>query len=271
MTGKKGGFSFLITIWCITLAISVTMAQPSNPLKKVKQAFVSFEYQRVIRLADSLMENPELLDTLQTIELLRMKAISHYSLNQQEMATLCFVRILQLNEKYQLDPLINSPKIIAFFETIKKDFLKSRKPPAKLSTTFAPVKKNPDFSEIRKPLLHSMLLPGWGHLNMGRGKKGFALLGLSGITLSASIYYAIKTRQLEKDYLNSIEQKEIDKRYQEFNQAFKIRNALLIGYALLWGYAQYDLLNWKGKNFKLILQPSLNPETKTLYGFQLQF
>lgn len=269
MVLKRIFYFFTVVAICqIMFSVPVFAQKISDPLKEVEQAFVSFDYPQVIRLADSILTKSPNLDTLQTIEILRLKAIAHYSLNQEDLATLSFVRLLQLNRDYRLDPMINSPKIIAFFEKIKQDFLKSeRKPPEPKKETFvAQTNRQQLLANFRQSLWRSMVLPGWGHLHQKQTKIGLALMTSSAMIIGASVYFILKTQQLEKDYLNSIEQQQIDQNYRLYNKSFKTRNVLLITYALLWSYTQLDLL----QNFNhssLVL--NLTPDAKQMKNFKI--
>ncbi len=268
----QGRIYILILLFSIC-PIVVNAQSGSESLKKVEKAFASFEYENVIRLSDSLLKTTN-LDTTQLIEILRLKAISHYILNQEDLATFTFVHLLQINDHYSLDPILNSPKIINFFEKVKRNYLKT-----KMTNTiqgdkkkFIPPKQINNTTQFyRKIFWRSFLLPGWGHLTQKSSLKGWTLMGLSIATISATVYYSFYTQKLEKDYLNSFEQKKIDQAYDNYNRAFKTRNILVLSYVALWSYCQLDLVKQIEKTLKL------NPEAikidphYQIYAIQISF
>lgn len=266
-------FFIVFVIWQMVLCATGFAQKFSDPLKKVEQAFISFDYPQVIRLADSILNQSTMRDTAKTIEILRLKAIAHYSLNQEDLAALSFARLLQLNKDYQLDPMINSPKIIAFFKKIKQDFLKSESKVQEEKRVVPVQTSNRELLvSFRQSLWRSMLLPGWGHLHQKHTKKGLAFMASSAMVMGASVYFILRTQQLEKDYLNSIEQKQIDKKYRLYNQSFKTRNVLLISYALLWGYTQIDLLqHFKRASLELSLIPDVRNQKQLTVALAFRF
>jgi len=52
---------------------------------------------------------------------------------------------------------------------------------------------------------------------------------------------AVQTNRLESRYLNEPDPKQIENRYQAYNQAYHWINGLIATYVILWAYAQIDL------------------------------
>ena len=111
---------FLFCTVFVFLFGSISFAQQLS-LDEIRNYYKSFNYQKVIELSKTLLSEDTLTKD-EIIELETMKAVSHYSLNDEASARESFIEILKLNKNYSLDPAFISPKIITLFENTKKDF-----------------------------------------------------------------------------------------------------------------------------------------------------
>jgi len=210
-------------------------------INKITEAFKLFEYEKVTQLSEMLLSKQTDLLNPSLIEVYRMKATAHYSLAEEYSARECFIKILQIDPDYTLDPVKNSPKIISLFNSTKTKLLQ------KVEELPAPPSKNSDLEKklesnlYRAAYIRSILLPGWGHLYIKQLKKGRVLTTSTMAALSSSIYFSILTAQREKAYLNETDRSKIESRYSKYNQAYHLRNNLLFSFAAIWFYSQYDI------------------------------
>lgn len=236
---------FLIILLVFPL-LHLTAAQTAaDRLGALQQSFREFQYEEAVLLADSALATPQDFSGDQLVQLYEIKAASLYSLNQIQEAFSCYLEILKKNPDHKLDPMLTSPKLVSFFEDIKAGLQKMPGPPAAESPqiTVDTVRiVTSDASFYRKVLPPSFILPGAGHWLAGNRKKAVPLAIFSAATLILAVDATLDCREKEKIYLGAMEPEEIDRRYSAYNSAYKTRNALWIGYALLWGYAQADLL-----------------------------
>ncbi len=273
-SGYRGFLRLLSFLLILVFFCRIGLAQSIQvKVSDVQKAFSSFEYKKVISLSAELLRQKENLSENEIIDVLRMRAIAYYVLDEDELATLAFLEILKIKPDYQLDKLKNSPKIISFFEKIKNNYLSEKKKSEQIKKTENTKEPKPDLSRFRKSVLRSIVFPGWGHLYSGQKEKGLILTGLSAASLSASVYFILRTNDLEKKYLNALEQNDIDRKYTAYNRSFKIRNGVLLAYALVWGYAQFDLTAALFRNPKRQLTLSLFPaaENSIVNGISLQY
>jgi hypothetical protein len=254
---------------------------PSDALEDVARPFKSFQYSEVISIADSILTQDSVLSSPDLMEIYRMKALSHFSLGEELYAKNCFYEILKIDPRFKLDPVQNSPKIISFFNQIKLDYLQNQIT-IKDST---PSEENNDSAKtvfpsylqknMKSAMVKSLVLPGWGHLYLDKKKSGIILLTGSFVTIPSMIYFIFDTNQKEKDYLNQTDFDEIQNKYDDYNQSYKIRNALIAGYALIWLYSQWDLFSGDHPNDQLMLQPAIlkhnNGQTVWTAQFKYQF
>jgi len=240
---------YFFTILFIALfGITVSAQQGKKTLHDLKNKFEAFQYPDVVREADSLLQNDPALSDSTRIDLYRMKGISLYTMNKSGEAKQSFVEILKLNPSFMLDSSNTSPKIISFFNKVKvniADSLAKQKIESSKIDTLYLTKKIPDVeheARLRQAVLRSVLLPGLGHLYLGKNNKGWVLTSIGALSLGASIYYAIDSNSKEKKYLDETNPSLIPSLYSKYNTSYKMRNISIITFAAVWLYSQLDLL-----------------------------
>jgi hypothetical protein len=227
-------FKLCMRLLCLML-YGIVFGQNLEPLET---AFRAFEYEEVIKLADDLLVEEDSLGHLVRIEILCMRAIAAYSLDQEIEAEKVFLRILDLDKNFSLNEQETSPKIIDFFEKIKSTY----EPKEELLQTEPAPEIDSTLYFYRNAVSRSLLLPGWGHLYLQRRSKALLLGVPASASLVTGVYYIFLTSKREKEYLNETNEIEIDIKYKAYNSAYKTRNVLFASYTLIWIYCQYDLL-----------------------------
>ncbi len=275
---KSNTFLFRKFKWMLWLSLLVQFGfgqQVPSKLDSLQQAFASFEYKKVVQLADQLLRQQNGLTLQQRLEILREKAIAHYILDQNQMATLTFIQILKLKPDYELDSLRNSPKIIRFFQTVKKNFLKDRIRAKHEPSTLKPKAsmKMPAQSVGPNALYRSLIWPGWGHCQVGQKKKGHFLMMASFVGASASAYFIWQTQLWEQRYLNAVVQTDIDGNYREYNKNYRLRNEFLIAFGIIWFYAQYDLSKYlfQTQEVQVHVVPTFGSKHVAAISFSIRF
>lgn len=268
---------FLIPIIFYFLS-GFSLAQVNN-IEFLKKNYQSFNYTSVITTAEKILRNNN-IDEDTKIEIYTLKAASHFILNDQSNTRKSFIEILKLNDAFELNKTVYSPKLIKFFDEIKTEFIEVRNS-KKTKTLEKPIKKqlnsiksNTNLNQNwNSAIAKSIILPGWGHLSLEQNTKNWLLISASTISLGSMIYYIFDTNRKEKDYLIEINQDIVQQKYDDFNKSYKIRNMLIITYAAIWLYTQIDLLfvttDLGSKNFSAA---SIN--TKSVYkkeNIQLSF
>jgi len=272
-------FIFLI----LFLFVFTSFAQDSGKsLDSLKKMFNSFEYMKVISFSGKLLLNKELTETEKT-EILKMKAISHYSLWDEQASELSFLELLKLNRDYELDTRETSPKIVAFFDNIKDNYLfELYKEIAKSDSLKEITIKEPEKSivivrEQNYDYLKSMILPGWGQISAGETTKGWIFCTLSAAAMVSSVYYIIDANKTENDYLGETNRDLLEERYNTYNSSYKWRNISLVIYTGLWLYSQLDFYFFpkdKGEKSQLSLLPLkiyLDPQNRTVLSYTFNF
>jgi len=271
-----------ILFYCLIIFFfsSFLLAQNQLKLEDLRKKYESFEYQDVIRLSEIFLYNNQEIPMGDSLEVLTMKAVSHYSLNEIDGAEKTFIEILKLDYTYNLDPAKISPKVIFFFNEIKlryvpqeESVVQQEKPEIETSHLSVAEMTSLQNSLYTTTFTKSVLLPGWGHLNLNENTKGWLLTSVSAVTLGSMIYFIFDTNSKESAYLNESNPELIPGKYEKYNSSYKIRNSLIIGYAILWIYSQLDLLYFSNELFsekiKATISPQLDPNNDL--GYKINF
>ncbi|MBZ0180712.1 MAG: hypothetical protein K8F36_15615 [Melioribacteraceae bacterium] len=233
----------------LLFAAGISFSQTKITIEEIKAKYESFKYRDVIRLADIfLFDNPGITKE-DSIEVLTMKAVSYYSLNDEISAEKPLRQIIDLDRSYELNPRTVSPKIISLYEQLKVKYA----PPSKEEEPKKSVEEmaeKPDYNLLISTkndvyintFARSVVFPGLGHLYLDKSTKGWVLTALTAITLPTMVYFIFDASLKEKDYLNEIEPALIELKYSEYNSAYKTRNLFIAAFAVVWLYTQIDLL-----------------------------
>jgi hypothetical protein len=247
---------FLFTL-CFSFVFSASgFSQDSLSLQQLQEAYESCVFSRVTLLSEQILSSKISLSVNETIQLYTMSGVAHYSLAQEIDARKCFVEILKLNKDYTLDPVSISPKIITFFEKVRREFFQIADAfpiieKIKKDTLAKPqiVYMHTGSDSVTAAFLRSLFLPGWGHLYLNQQNKGYVLSAASIANGVAMAYFFFDANIKEQKYLNEGNTERISTSYDTFNASYKIRNVLIGSYVALWLYSQIDLANTSKQPF----------------------
>ena len=96
--------------------------------------------------------------------------------------------------------------------------------------------------DLKNAMIRSFILPGLGHIYLGKTGKGLVLTTLSAVSIGGMIYFIIDSNKKEDDYLNTSDPKTISTNFDAYNSSYKLRNAFIISSVVIWLYSQIDLL-----------------------------
>ncbi len=232
----------IIILFLLLIGTTCNFAQVAT-FGRVKNEYDSFQYEKMIKSSDELLLKGNLTDSLK-VEIYIMRAVAFYSLNDDASTRKSFENILKINRNYKPDPAQISPKLILIFGEVSNDFIKNNPEPAEATDSTSQTRALKLFGndKTKNLILENLALPGIGQLQLDRNPKGIILTSASTINLAAMIYYIVDAKNKENDYLNQTDLTMIRQKYDSYNQSYKIRNTLIISYALIWIYSQIDLL-----------------------------
>lgn len=230
--------NFLLFFFISSVLFSQTIG-----LQEIKKLYDDYEYEKVIQLSSSLI-NDSTLTNESKIDLFFMRAVSFFAIGNESLAKKSFESILQIDKNFSPDLTKLSPKIINLYDETKKEFLKKVEEKTYSPENLERLKQLAleRETQLKNSFLKNIFLPGWGQVSLGNNNKGYALIGLSSANFLAMIYFIIDTNKKENDYINEIDKSLITSKYNRYNNSFRARNVLISSFALIWIYAQLDIL-----------------------------
>ena len=243
---KKIFLLFAILLLCTIRGISQTN---TNSLDSLRQRLENFDYTGTIILADSLLKYSNNPTASQLIEIYRMRGISEFSLLEDQSARNSFLSILKIDKNYELDSAKTSPKIITFFDGIKKTFIAEYNKQEKYNSAVdslysAQIRRRSEenINRFKNSMVRSLLLPGLGHLYLGEKPKGIILTTLSSVSLAAVIYFIFDSNNKFDDYEEATDPVVRANNWNLYYDSNRWKNISLVSFAVLWLYSQADLL-----------------------------
>ena len=238
---------FFLCILLFACFLPVKAQTVPGEMDRLHELFKEFRYQEVIYQAEETLQKNQDLSLEENCEILRLLALSYYSRQDMQGALKNFSEILNLDPHYHLNPLENSPKILAFFEEIRrqKQIAESFAPPRQndtLTTAHARLLADSVRQTSYKQMALSFLLPGSGQIVGGEKTKGWLLLAGNFTLLGTAVYFGAETKRLEDRYLQVTDINKMAGAWEDYNKAYKNRNLFITAFAVLWLYTQIDFI-----------------------------
>lgn len=118
MNDKQQTFIF----FTIILAVSIlTLFVEDESVQVLESLYKKCEYQKVINLADEILENNELEDN-EKARVFILKGVSEFSLHQTLNSQMTFLQLLENYNNIELNDQEVSPKIITLVNELKSNF-----------------------------------------------------------------------------------------------------------------------------------------------------
>ncbi len=253
--------SALVALLFLVATVSLFAQQHvERQIQNLDRDFRAFKYKQVIEKGRFLLSDPYVTkeDSLQIYKYMLNAA---YALADTAQAKKIIMEIIKCDPQFAFDPKDTSPKIIEFFNHVKKQ-IQAHHPIVPANTP--PPSANQKVFAI-KPLpfattAFSLLLPGSGHLQQKFHKKGIWFTGFSSLLLGGITYTAIKTNENRKDYMNAKEGADFDRLYDSYNRMYKIRNLFIAAFAVWDIYVLFDLQ----KSWELRIKSDINNQAISL-------
>lgn len=256
----------------VASAVLPITAQPlSDKTEKLNLLFQEFRYQEVIQQAEELLGQNVQMPLPEKCDVLRLIALSYYARQDMNGALRNFAEIVKRDENYRLDPLDHSPKILAFFEEIRRQMQSVRPPAASLKQdsllmSRAIMRQDTVAQAAYQRMALSFIVPGSGQMACAEKTKGWLLLGGNIALLGGFIYFSAETNRLEDHYLQTTSPNTIAAAYHDYNQAYQKQTMFLTGFLTIWIYTQIDFLFIKPPAYqtsRLSWQPGMDRSGRT--------
>lgn len=225
----------------LLLLIVVKISAQEVTFNQIKEQYEAFEYEKVIQLSNTFIRSSGVSDSIK-IEVYQMRVVAFYSLGDETSTQNSFKEILKINKNYQPDPSKISPRLIAIFQNVKEDYLKSLKQETALKDTLQQSQQIFSPSQLKNSVIKNIFVPGLGQISSGYPEKGYLLTIASSANLASMIYFIFDTKKKQDAYLKESNKVLIPTLYDSYNKSYKMRNILITSYVVIWLYSQIDLL-----------------------------
>ncbi len=255
----------LLFISILLMAVNGFSQDLQKEINSLEQDFKSFKYKQVLQkgaflLADTYASSDD------SLKIYQFMLSSAYALDDSVQAKNIILDLLNHHPDFALSTKNTSPKIVEFFNIIKKEHSKNRPmAPTDSSKTAVTHIRNTLLSQLSAPVvLSGILLPGSAHLLSGQKQKGYIFSAGTVGLLSGLIYFTIKNETDRKSYMDGRTGADFDRLYSAYNTSYKTRNVLAVLYGLWSLYGLYDLQQ------TTVLFPTFHPQNEQL-SLQFQY
>lgn len=239
---------FLLFSLLNIISSQLIYSQQSKIELLLKSKFENFEYEKVITISDSLLKFSSNLTREDSIKIFYYRAISAFHIWDINLSEESFKVLLKLDKNFQPDSNEVSPKIISFYNQIRKREIEEIQS-ISLQQNLLFQDQNSKIEGLRKNLTlyreaiwKNLVYPGWGNFIIDQKTKAYIFTSSFSISLISSVYFYFLTEKREREYLNEINPDQISEKYSSYNMAYKLRNISLISLGLIYIYSQFDLL-----------------------------
>ncbi len=222
-------FFFTLIVLLINSAGLQAQSADNRPLK-VKKLYDKLQFEEAVKSGRESLRRGRSYDGDGLALIHRYMAYSFFNLSERDSARAHFLTLLSINPQTELDIVRTSPKIIAFFEQVRKEYEQ-----LKSENKIIAVKQYV-FVDDKRPgaAWRSALFPGWGQYYKNQKTKAYWASGLflGGVVLSV-ISYAQEGRYKDL-YLKETDSDKITSVYNRYNMYSKARRFLSYTTAAVW-------------------------------------
>lgn len=235
----------LLILLMILMVRGELIAQPMLPdstLFVIESNYRQGQYIPAELEARRLFEQKGISDSVKT-ELHKWIAFSLIAQGKTVSAKERFMSILMMNNSFELDPILTSPKILTVFNEARISFHSKRKSETVDSTSAA--LPPPVFIES-SPTYRTMLFPGLEQLHQGRSEYGYLFFGAGVLTLTSGIISEVYRSKFREDYLNAKLPGDIANNYDKYNSYMKAEIYSFGAFAAVYLLSQIDIFSQSG-------------------------
>ncbi len=229
-------------------------------LRSLDQDFKSFKYEQVLQKGAFLLGDAY-VTTEDSLAIYQYMLSSAYALNDSLRARQIILDLLDHHPDFALNTKNTSPKIVEFFNLIKKEHRQNFYPSQTPADTlfFSKHVKENLLSHISAPvLLSGVLFPGTAHLLSGQRQKGYLFSAGTVGLLSGLSYYIYQTDKKRKAYMNAGPKASFNSLYKAYNTSYQMRTVFALAYGLWSLYGLYDL------HSTFVITPAFQPQNEEI-------
>ena len=221
----------------IIIAGAQTFAQSNSidsTFHSIESLFESGSYVNAEVEARRLVEIHNLSDTVRVIAE-KWIAFSLVAQGKSSLAGDHFSLLLKLNPRFELDPILTSPKILAVFNETKAHLTVHVNP--EMDTVAVQ-----SFRQSMEVSFRTIIFPGWEQLHTNRTTAGYLFLGGGIGALGAGIAFEALKSSARSEYLSATTASTIEAKYSTYNKYYKAEAYAFSAFALIYLASEIDVL-----------------------------
>lgn len=257
--------SFIIILFFTLFAAAALHAQDrsaDSSLTVIESLYTGGEYIPAELEARRLLEQSGLNDSAR-VQTEKWIAFSMIAQGRSSAAKERFISLLRIDETFDLDPVLTSPKILSVFNDAKVRFLSQKKNAAADSTALngQPMVRHTPLS------FRAALFPGWEQLHQGRETTGWLLFGAGAVSFASGVACEILRADARTTYLNASTSAAAVSAYEKYNDYRKAEYYSFAAFALVYIASEVDLFNHSSMTIQPVHSQNLGNQLQLSVNF----
>jgi tetratricopeptide (TPR) repeat protein len=225
-----------LLILILLTAGRIALTQPFTPssiVYEIDTALAAFNYQQADNLIGMALEHIDSFNYAEQQQVYTYAALRKFQQGDQLRAKDYFLRILEIDPNFTLDPVEMSPKIVSFFQITKLEYLEEMN--RRLSLLEQELRYNP-------VPWRSLVFPGWEQWHRGYHLKASIWAAAGTACLIGTAQAVIRTHDKKNAYLAAQASDEVNALYREYNRLYKSQFYWSYVYLTVWLASHLDAL-----------------------------
>ncbi len=257
--------SFIIILLFTFFSVAALRAQDrsaDSSLTVIESLYTGGEYIPAELEARRLLEQSGLNDSAR-VQTEKWIAFSMIAQGKSAAAKERFIALLRIDETFELDPVLTSPKILSVFNDAKVKFLSQKKNAAADSAAL-----NGQTTIRQTPLsFRAALFPGWEQLHQGRETTGWILLGAGAVSLASGVACEILRADARTEYLNASTSGAVTSAYDRYNNYRKAEYYSFAAFAFVYIASEVDLFSHSSMTIQPVHSQNLGNQLQLSVNF----
>ncbi len=227
--------------WVVLLLLAIpapAVAQESSPaMDSLREAYRRLDFPQVIRLGQRVVDDYSEYSTSDLVEAHTLLALVSYTESDPEAARVQFEAALTLDPDLSLDPVLVSPKILAFLDEVRAAG-RWRAAGVGRETVRYVMLQDPALQAT----LRSAVLPGWGQLYKRQPVKGGFMLTMWTVGAAGSLGTFRAARTARQKYRDAASPGRENELYNDYKLVRSWNRAFLLLAGSVWAGSYLDAL-----------------------------
>lgn len=227
-------FYFIVLFFVFSLAFG-----QNKEVLKMQMFYDELEFEKCIDQGTLALQNSKQMKLKDIALVHQYLALAYFELGKTDSSRFHFESLLNIVPDFKPDPVKYSPKLIRFFNQIKKEYL--NKEGEKNSVK---VEKQYYIALDPRPgaTWRSAILPGWGQLYKKHTTRGYVFFSTFTFSVSGLILAKMNENKARSSYLAASSAAQAKDRYKTFDRWFQTRRAFSYLTLGIWATSILDAL-----------------------------